>query len=179
MAIHPSKHKITSRDCFMFDTNVWILLFHPLGNQNQKDQTIYSDFFKSLLSAKSTIVINSLLLSEYVNACLKMDFKQWAKKQGRGVDYKRDYCKSEQYKITYQIVKANCFKIEKFVEKFPDDFHKFKLSDIEDKWGLADFNDCYFYWLSKSKNFFLVTNDSDFHNLEEIGLKIITAQNRK
>lgn len=66
-----------SSDVFFFDNNVWMFLFCPIANYEKQKQKIYSNFFNKVNTAKSCIWINSLVLSEFCNAWLRIVYNKW------------------------------------------------------------------------------------------------------
>lgn len=61
-------------DKFFFDTNIWMYLYCPIGNYNKQVIGEYDGFFKKAYQARSPIFISSLVLSEFFNAWIKLDF---------------------------------------------------------------------------------------------------------
>lgn len=79
-------------DVFFFDNNVWVNIYGALSNYNVKKQKIFSGFLKEIESAGSTIVTNSMILSEFTNRFFRFYFEQWKKSQNRySADYKKDF----------------------------------------------------------------------------------------
>ena len=89
-----SKYRISSADCFFLDNNVWMFLFCPIGNYKVHKQKAYSRFVADIIAHRATIYINSMVLSEFANTYLRLDFQLW-KKQSVNIraDYKKDYFK--------------------------------------------------------------------------------------
>ena len=83
------KYKVTSSDCFFFDNNIWMFLFAPIADYNISKQRAYSKFLREIQSAGATIFISSLILSEYINRCLRISYGQWKE---RNHNTKNDYC---------------------------------------------------------------------------------------
>jgi ABC-type spermidine/putrescine transport system permease subunit I len=75
--IEISNYTPKSLDIFFFDNSVWMYLFCPLGNYNRTKQKYYSSLLKSIKTSNSTIFICSLVLSEFSNRYLRMDFERW------------------------------------------------------------------------------------------------------
>ena len=88
-------------DNFFFDNNIWIFLFCPIGNHDKNKQKIYSSFLQSVRQANATIWINSLVISEFANVSIKLDYNLWKKNEVKQVsfetdlDYKRAYRKTK------------------------------------------------------------------------------------
>ncbi len=165
-------------DIFFFDTNIWMYLFCPLGNYNVKKQRIYSLFYSQLIQRKSTLFVNSLLLSEFSNAYLRLDFELWKKEtQNYSAIFKKDFVGSARYGETVTEIKAGIQNILKFSEKSPDEFNALNIDNITQHLEFIDFNDSYYIELAKIKNWIIVTDDGDFTNYNKHNSQIITITN--
>jgi predicted nucleic acid-binding protein len=177
--INVKDYQPKSSDVFFFDNNIWMLLFCPLGNFRQSSQKAYSAFLRSIQTSRSTVFISSLVLSEFANASLKIDFDQW--KEGTGnpkINFKLDYVGSERYKETTKAIISSIKNILKIAEKSPDDFNSLNLDNVLDDFELRDFNDNYYLELAISKNWKVVTDDSDFFTYNHHSLKIFTFNDK-
>ena len=70
-----------SMDNFFFDNNIWVFLFCPIGNHDKSKQKIYSSFLQSVRQVNATIWINSLVISEFANVSIKLDYNLWKKNE--------------------------------------------------------------------------------------------------
>ena len=164
-------------DTFLFDNNIWIYLLCPLSNFDQRQQSIYSDFLRNVLLAKSTIYVTSLILSEFVNRCLRFDYNQWKKYPENiqyGLDYKTNFIGSDAYRESVKNVTNNVNRIISLTEKFPDDFHIIDLNFVLRNLNHVDFNDSYFIQMAKKRDLKIVTHDADFFN-PQFDISIITG----
>ena len=162
-------------DRFFFDTNIWIYLFYPIGNYKRAIIDKYSEFFHKLIQAEADIFISSLVLSEFFNVWVRAEFRILQEAEpDKYKEFKRDFRNTQLYQDKMRevkfIVKHQIFKLAKRID---DDFSGLKidkiLRDIE-KW---DFNDKLHLALVKRHNLKFVTNDSDFHSVQDV--PIITA----
>lgn len=170
------KYNPTSSDTFFFDNNIWMFLFCPLGNYSQKQQNIYSSFLTSALSARATIFVNSLVLSEFTNSFLRLDYEQWLRTSGfPGAKFKKDYIPSPQYKSTVSAVVSAVENILNITDRRPDDFHAIDISSICSNFTTIDFNDCYFIEFCKLNSLKLVTDDGDYKKIADPKLTVITS----
>lgn len=177
--INVKDYEPKSSDVFFFDNNIWMLLFCPLGNFRQSSQKAYSAFLRSIQSSRSTVFISSLVLSEFANASLRIDFGQWKERSGNiEANYKIDYVGSDSYKDTTEAVISSIKNILKIAEKSPDDFNSLNLDKILDGFELRDFNDNYYLALAVSKNWKVVTDDSDYFTFNHPSLKIFTFNDK-
>lgn len=167
-------YKVTSSDCFFFDNNIWMFLFAPIADYKIPKQKAYSRFLREIQSAGATIFISSLILSEYINRCLRISHGQWEKRNHyKNTDYKKDYRNTEDFKNALESTKDNVYSIMSLCVKTPDNFHVIEVDDIFSNVNNCDFNDAYFVELCKKGNFKLVTDDKDFLSISE-KIEIIT-----
>jgi len=170
-----TKHTVRSSDLFFFDNNVWIYIFGPIANSNKDKQGVYSSFLRQIQSARATIFINSLVIAEFANFCLRLGFKQW-KEEHRLYDaeYKRDYIQSDHYKESIKDTIANIKAICKTSERHPDDFNAVNFDNILNNSTIIDFNDSYYSAYCVLNNLKIVTDDKDFQKISEEKLQVIT-----
>ena len=70
-------YNFESTDIILFDTNIWIYLFYPLGDFKQKVSAKYSEIYKKILMKKCKIIVPTLVISEFFNVCLKFEFSRY------------------------------------------------------------------------------------------------------
>lgn len=175
-------YSIKADDVFLFDNNVWMYLFCPLANfQKDKRQRIYSNLFNNILSRKRPIFINSLILSEFSNRYLRLDYDLANKDDGKSIAkqfpfYKRDYVGSPRYLKTVSDLKIAMSKIIGVCERASDDFNSINLTDVFTLFQKIGFNDSYYLYFAQRKNWIIVTDDSDFlgPNVPDLGVRILT-----
>jgi hypothetical protein len=161
-------------DLFFFDNNIWMYLFCPLGDYNKSRQKQYSALLKSVNTANSTIFTSSLIMSEFANRYLRLDFALWLKTCGLpSAKFKEDYVGTQRYIDTVDEIKVSLRKIIALCEKHPDNFNSVVLDNILAHFGEVDFNDGYYIELATINKWKIVTDDQDFikyknHNLEII-----------
>lgn len=166
--IKPEELSLNFSTEFFFDTNIWIILFGNLGDYNRSSQNEYSKFFENVLSKNCSIYLTSMILSEYANVILRIEFANWQKQQGKlNLKYKQDFVGTDVYKEKVQLVKNQIAKILnlKNIIKLPDDFNALNLDSIFVNFGPADFNDAYINEIVKLKKCILVTDDKDFKEI--------------
>ena len=165
-------------DVFFIDNSVWMYLFCPLGNYNHNKQKHYSSFLQSIQSSKSTIFINSLVLSEFANRYLRMDFERWKEEEEiPTAGYKKDFIGNKRYSETVEEVKRNINQIMKLCEKSSDNFNAVNLDSVLLHFSSIDFNDSYTIELAKLDNWKIVTDDEDFLKCSDHDLVIISDLN--
>lgn len=163
-------------ETFFFDTNIWMYLYCPLGNYRKAVIKIYDQFLKRVIQAKATILISSLILSEFFNAYLRLEFNILKNKNpAKYTDFKRDFRGKQEYRLLMAtIVSTVKSQILKLAKRVDDEFAHLNLDDLFAEIAKSDFNDCYYAVLSDQKSFSIVTDDKDF-NLKKPNLRVLTA----
>ncbi|MDO9580527.1 MAG: PIN domain-containing protein [Bacteroidales bacterium] len=173
-----TKYSPKSLDLFFFDNSVWMYLFCPLGSYNSNKQKNYSVFLQSIKTSKSTIFISSLVLSEFANRYLRMDFDRWKGEiNNRTANFKKNYIGTQRYNDTIEEIKRNINQIMMFCDKSSDNFNAIELNSIFQHLSEIDFNDSYYIELAKLGNWKIVTDDKDFIKCPGHDLEIITSGN--
>jgi hypothetical protein len=173
-----SNYSAKSSDIFFFDNNIWMYLYCPLGNYNKKKQAAYSKFFSYIISRNLHIYTNSLVLSEFANRYLKLDF-EIEKKNNIGIynSFKKDYMPSNHGKQTINTVKTHLQQIYKLCQKASDEFNSINMLEVFSLFTEIGFNDSYYVHQAIKKNWIIVSDDSDFtiNRLPDKNLLILTA----
>ena len=157
------EYKPSSGDAFFFDNNVWMYLFCPIANAQQNKQSKYSNLFKKIIAANACIWVNSLVLSEFCNAWLCIEFNNWKKKaqNNAAADYKKDFVNSTAYQDVINEIKETLPQILKKSERTSDDFNRVDLDGIYAELSNCDFNDSYYLAQANINKWKVVTDDAD------------------
>ncbi len=173
------QYKVKSDDIFFFDCNVWVFLFASIAGSNKRKQEVYSKLLKEINTAKATIFTSSLVISEFVNVCLRLEFNLWKDQHGNisNLNFKKDFRPTSEFQDAYAATKEQVSNILSLSERWPDDFNSIDISKILNS-PTTDFNDAYYMHLctrkpmNKAK---IVTDDHDIINNKAIGdIEIIT-----
>lgn len=166
-------------DRFFFDTNIWMLLYCPIGSYKKELVGKYDGFLKKVLSAGATVCISSLVLSEFCNAYLRLEFNRLKiQEPDKYKDFKRDFRSTDGYRdLMREVVITVKGQILKLARRIDDRFSHIAIEDIFDNMEQHDFNDKYYLALAESESLKLVTNDADF-STSTGGILILTANNR-
>lgn len=176
--------KVHSDNVFFFDTNVWMYVFGPMAGAKTDQQRYYSQLLRDIDTAKASVFVSSLVITEYVNACLQIEFKIWKKKPENAIklavnqdfNFKRDFRPSVEYKIALRNVKSQVKDILAVSERIPDCFNRIDVMPLFD-WVNIDFNDAYYMRLcgEQSNKVTLVTDDKDILNNPRVTVDLLTA----
>jgi predicted nucleic acid-binding protein len=159
-----SLYKISKQEKVFIDTNILIYLFSPdFVSSNEKYIEQYSKILEMLLENKAQIYISSIVVSEFINRILRIDYE---KNKEIYPDFKKDYRKSEEYKNTLKLVLKQLRKIFKISHKIEDNFIEFDVLDWykKDSNQDLDFNDLHIAFIVEKNGLKLLSNDSDFEN---------------
>ncbi|MBN8699010.1 MAG: hypothetical protein J0L54_05315 [Chitinophagales bacterium] len=172
-------YNIKAGDTFFFDNNIWMYIYCPLANfQKDKRQAVYSKFYQYALSRKSHIYINTLVLSEFCNRYLRLDF-DLCNKTGKPQyfsSFKKDYVGSHQFIKTVSEIKIHLNNILKFSQRCSDEFNAINMDDVLALFQSIGFNDSYYTYQAKRKNWVVVSDDSDMaaNNIPQAGITVLT-----
>lgn len=173
-AYNLSNYNFVKDETLVIDTNVWLYLFPAPSDSKRSFTRQYSAAFKVILDTKVTVVINSLILSEYLNRYCRIEWEALYK-----ITYPKfkDFRQSADYTSVGQQAASFAKNILKFCSKKDDDFTGANvaqiLSDFES--GIVDFNDgliadsCFRYGWK------LITHDGDFI---EGGIDVLTTNQK-
>lgn len=151
---------------FFFDNNIWMFLFSPIGNYEKNKQSSISNFLRLLKTSNCDIVLNSLIISEFSNANLRLDFNLWKNEtKNYSADYKKDYLTSSRYKNTEEVIESCINQILKLSERFSDNFNSINIENVLMNFKTIDFNDAYYLELCVQNNWFFVSDDGDFQKV--------------
>lgn len=156
---------------FFFDTNVWLYIYGPISFPDWRSD-VYSRALKEIRASESSIYINCMIISEFVNAFARIEFKQ----QSEFAKYK-EFRNSPSFRSVAEDISHNVKKILKNTLTCDPDLAAIKLPEIMSTFeeGKYDFNDLLFAEVCRAKDLIFVTHDRDFRNL---GIEILTANDR-
>lgn len=155
-------YEITSEDQVFVDTNILIFLFSPsFVNSHQYQVDKYTTIYQKLLSSQCDLYVNELVISEFINRCMRIDFERNFNTDGTK-NYKQDYRPSEEYDKTLRIVLNQIKKFLKHIKKLDDDFMNFNVVDTMKSCIKSDFNDLIIADTVTKNSLKLLSDDADF-----------------
>ena len=173
-----TNHNLSPALSYIFDTNVWMYIFAPIAGAKKHKQQVYSKLLADILSRKATIWISAIIVSEYVNAVLRLEFKQWMRdNKFINADFKHDFRPTNEYKTALSSVKAQVAEIIKICERRPDNFNSMNVEEVINSMEHSsyDFCDaliadvCYLH-----RDIHLVSDDTDITKAD-VPFSVITA----
>ena len=165
-------YTFSSTDFLLFDTNVWLYIYGPQGKQFPRYRNVYTYAFRRIRSAKSRILLDILVLSEFINAYARFFYNNLPSRS-KQVEFKT-FRNSADFKPVAQEITKKARKILEKCERTESGFESVNLGGILNAYaaGEADFNDQMLAELCRAKSLKLVTHDSDFSSSN---LTILTA----
>ncbi len=161
---YPNQNQI-----FFLDNNIWMFLFCPIGNSSSAKQRSYSSFIEKVKNNGATIIVSSLVLSEFANRYFRLDFDLW-KKEFKIIDpnYKKDYVGTARYSETYEAVAASIRGIMKMSTPWTDNLNAINQARMLGNMSICDFNDSYYAELVATQQWILVSDDNDFSRIQNL-----------
>jgi predicted nucleic acid-binding protein len=160
ISVDVASYSFDKEDKLFVDANIWLYLFY------NDDDYGYGEVFERILKADTELFITDLVLSEYVNRRLRLDFNTYRdnlKQAGnrRGLQYKRDFRPTNEFKENYEnailSVKEDILPLVSLLPVTQKNIHNW----FEEN-NLLDYNDNIYLNLSKDKGLGILTHDKDF-----------------
>lgn len=169
---HPSKS-----DKFFFDANIWMYLYCPLGDYKRETIKEYDGFLKKAIQSKSSIFISSLVLSEFFNSWVRLDFNILNK--SNPLKFKTDYRNTKLYESQVLTIRTVVIRqIMQIAKRIDDKFANISLDELFEEIENSDFNDNYFLTMANLEGLKIVTNDLDFASPKKTSITILTANKK-
>ena len=158
----------------LLDTNIWLYLFPAPGNPPYNFAQQYSTAFANLVSAQAQPVLDPMVLSEYLNRYIRIEWEG---------SYKSTYLRFKDFRNSPDF-SAVASAAETFAKKILSfcQVHSIPASELDLSMALADFssgnvdfNDAILVDICKKRNLKLMTNDGDFQNG---GIEVLTTNPR-
>jgi len=169
-----SSYSFSSDEQVLVDTNVWLYLFPAPGNPPHNFAQQYSTAFANLVSAQAQPVLDPMVLSEYLNRYMRIEWEG---------NYKSRYPKFKDFRNSSDF-KAIASSAETFAKKILNfcQIHSIPANELDLQQALSafsaggeDFNDALLVDICKKRNLKLMTNDGDF---QDGGIEVLTTNPR-
>lgn len=155
----------------LVDANVWLYLQPPAAQPPPRFSLAYSAAFKNLLTAKSRPVIDALVLSEYLNRYIRIEYDAyWRATYPKFKDFRQ----SADFATLGADAIADAQQILKLSTPEQSPLHLVNLPDIlnETATGRLDFNDGMLVETCRLRGWKLMTNDAD---MTVGGIEVLTS----
>lgn len=166
--------KPKTTDKILLDTNILLDLFYPLDFESTSNK--YESLFNNLINEKSCLLISSIQVSEFINRCIRIQFKLYQNVHNNpALEFKKDYRSTDDYHQKMNgildIVKTDISCNFTFID---DGFSKMNPQNIFLYGFSYDFNDSLLVEIARQHKAILVTNDADYANYN-IDFQIVTS----
>lgn len=158
-------------ETFLLDANVWLYLYPPPSTSKSKFFAQYSNGLKSMQSVGAELIMDAMVLSEYLNTYCRIEWKVRHRKQ-----YPRfkSFRKSAAFKA---VGKGAAVFARSMLKLCACHDHPFAAANITQvladfEAGLTDFNDGLLAETCRHNGWKLVTNDRDFTSG---GIEVLTT----
>jgi predicted nucleic acid-binding protein len=171
-----NRFSFSDKDQLLLDTSVWMRVYGPAGPTDRR-VAIYSGALRNMLTAKSPLFVDVLVVSEFVNAYARLRQKILLQD---GAPISSDFKTFRSSPAFAQIAKEICDAVRRIVGNCTRTGTGFETTDITDlltqfEKGAADFNDHMLGDMCRLRGWTLVTDDAD---LQCVGVPLITANRR-
>jgi predicted nucleic acid-binding protein len=169
-------YAFTPNDQLLFDANIWMFIYGPQRNPTDWRPTLYSRALSNALSAVSSLFIDVLVLSEYINRHARLEHQVLISAKAAPDDFKQ-FRKSPDYQPIALAIAGNVRRILQLCHRVESDFESLDIVSLINEFETtpSDFNDLVLASLCQSRGLTLVTHDSDY---KDRGLRVITANSK-
>lgn len=159
---------------FLIDANVWLYIAGPSSNSKHSLERSYSAALKRLLESEGKIVINSLILSEYLNRYCRL---VWEALHKTTYPTFKNFRRSPEYSPVGQDAQQNANMMLQICDRSSDHFESADMEKVFASFGpgISDFNDGLMTESCSKHGWTFITHDADFVCG---GIDVLTANNR-
>lgn len=154
-------YSFSKGETFLLDANVWLYLYPPPSTSKSKFSAQYTNGLKSMQSAGAQLIMDAMVLSEYLNAYCRIEWK--ALHQTQHPEFK-SFRKSEDFKAVGNGAASSARSMLKLCTRHDHPFAAANVKKVLADFavGTTDFNDGLLAETCRHNGWKLVTNDSDF-----------------
>ena len=154
-------YAFTCGEPLLLDANVWLYLFPPPTGTQSRFAGQYSAGLKSMQSAGAVLILDAMVLSEYLNRYCRIEWS--ALHQGQQPDFK-SFRKSPDFKAIGESSASFARSMVKLCARHDHPFSAANITQVLSDFaaGTTDFNDGLLAEACRQNGWKLVTNDGDF-----------------
>ncbi len=169
-------YRFSATDRLFFDANIWLLIYGPQGSSNDRRSQTYSGALAGALHAKSQILIDVLVISEFINRIARIEYDIQLPDKSNRPDFK-PFRNSPAFVPIAQSIAHTMRQILKYTVRIESGFSGVDIQALltEFETGGSDYNDQMLVSICKTQNLMFVTHDADFKNQ---AIDILTANSR-
>lgn len=156
------RYRFIPSDKLLLDANVWLFIYSPQYRPTDRRAKVYSTALKRVLEARSTILMDAMVLSEFVNVLTRLAYNSLPAEQ-RPSDFKT-FRRSSSFKTTAASIADSCARILQVVTRIESGFTSCDPADLIRRYqaGRSDFNDLLLAHVCRTEALTFVTDDADF-----------------
>jgi len=162
-AINALGRPYTATDRIVFDANIFVSLFSGLEPPASPIVTNYSAALKKIRTSGATVLLDVLVLSEFVNVCARKEYDLACPPSPYRLSFKK-FRDSADFVPIAQAISRAADQIASFAVAVDHAFSKWPLKTLLNDYatGQHDVNDQCLVQLCQQEKAFLLTNDRDF-----------------
>ena len=172
-ALDARTYKFVPDELILIDANIWLYLQPPAAQPAPKWAVAYSSVFSKLLHAKAQPVVDALILSEYLNRYIRIEYEAaWKLSYPKFKDFR----KSSDGAFILQSAVAEIGQILKSASARDTQFASIDMAAVlgQVQTGTIDFNDGLLIENCRLNGWKLLTHDKD---MTVGGIKVLTTNN--
>ncbi len=152
-------------DRLFFDTNIWLDINNPFGNEIGEKVRVYSNAYREIITHGIKIFIDVVVLSEFINRTAHLSYAQWVEESPnrKEIEFKK-YRSTSDFANTKKVIETAAQTILIDCKPIETGFSSFNLTALISNYclGQYDFNDLVIVETFKAHHLVLVTDDADF-----------------
>lgn len=170
-ALDAATYAFSAGEQILIDANVWLYLFPPAAQPAGSWAASYSKAFSRLLKAKAVPMVDALVLSEFLNRYVRIEYDaSWKSKYPKYKDFR-------QSSDSAQVLSAAVAEINLILQAATSCDSLLVAVNIQDvlgavQTGAIDFNDGLLIESCRINGWKLLTNDAD---IRIGGIEVLTA----
>ncbi|HWF59760.1 MAG TPA: hypothetical protein VN666_05555 [Nitrospira sp.] len=122
------RYRFIPSDKLLLDANVWLFIYSPQYRPTDRRAKVYSTALKRMLEARSTILMDAMVLSEFVNVLTRLAYNSLPAEQ-RPSDFKT-FRRSSSFKTTAASIADSCARILQVVTRIESGFTSCDPADL-------------------------------------------------
>lgn len=168
------QYRFHEHDRLLLDANIWLFVYGPSPKQTERTR-VYSAALRDMIASHSAIVLDVLVLSEFINRFARIEYGQLPPGL-KPKDFKR-FRNSPAFKPIAKDITVTVRNIMRIASRRASGFESADIDALLTAYelGSSDFNDLMLAELCKAQSLAFVTDDADFQGSD---ISILTANQR-
>lgn len=174
-----NSYSFSKNEAFLIDANIWMYIHHP-RYLNYNECKTYSNALKKILNNGCCILLDVLILSEFINNCLRYEYNlinnKLTKSKNKSITFKH-FRHTNKFRKVAKDTANIVYHILGDSKCINNNFGSININslviDFESK--CLDFNDQILAEICDSNKIKLITHDGDFR---DYNIEVLTANNK-